>query len=93
MKLHEHIIFWLDSSITIGDGGLFWNIRTLGGLPLLPCALVSAIWLDDASIRNAAIITGLALCVPWTALVIHRYRKKKETWVEPTGFVERGQRH
>ncbi len=89
MKLHEHILFWLDSSITIGDGGLLWNIRYLGGLLFLPCALVSGIWIDDATIRNASIITGLVLCVPWTALVIHRYRKKKESWVEPSGFVER----
>jgi hypothetical protein len=89
MKLHEHILFWLDSQIRMGEGGLFWNIRTLGGLPFIPCILVAALWFDTAAGRTAAIIVGLALCIPWNALIIHRYRKKKETWVEPTRFSDR----
>ncbi len=89
MKLHEHIIFWLDSVIRVDDGSLFWNIRALGGLPFLPCILVAALWFDTTAGRTAAIVMGLVLCLPWTALIVHRYKKKKETWVEPSRFSDR----
>lgn len=92
MKLHEHVIYWLDSEIRGRDGSFFLDFSRLAGLPLLPCMLVSLIWSDNATIRSAALIVGLVLCIPWTILIILRRHKKKREWIEPEGFVERSKR-
>jgi hypothetical protein len=92
MKLHEHVVYWLDTQISVEDGSFFLDFSRLAGLPLVPCVLVSLIWSDSAAIRSAALIAGLSLCIPWTILIIRRRRKKKRDWVEPEGFVERGKR-
>jgi hypothetical protein len=92
VKLHEHVIYWLDSQISVEDGSFMLDFSRLALLPLVPCLLVSLIWSDNATIRSAALIAGLLLCIPWTMLIIRRRRKKKREWVEPEGFVERGKR-
>jgi hypothetical protein len=89
VTLRDHLLFWIDSQISV-ESTFFWtDLRWLMGLPLVPFAVVTMIWLENETIRQVSVILGCALVIPWTFFLFKRRKLKMQTWQEPTRFADK----
>ena len=87
MSAREEFLYWIDSQISVKS--FFWNdLRWLVSFPLVPFLAVAMIWFENEPVRQAAIILGFSLAIPWTVFLFKRRKLKMQTWQEPTRFAD-----